>query len=310
MRELNFEPGTEYLYCNTGYMLLADIVARVSGTSFADFMEENVFGPLGMESTTIMERRGQVISGAAESYGPLGGGGFQRIFDNSGIQGAGGVYTTVGDLAKWVSNYGTGEVGGRSAIEQMKQHGVLASGDTLPYAFGINVRTRRGLETIAHTGSSAGYRASIVYFPEIDAGVIRQANRADFDASIPGKVAELFFGDRMEPMASDGDDGDDEDGGDEPARTLSAAELRAFEGRYFSPEIEAMYTLAVEDGKLIAQHRRHDDFELRPAEEEDVFRGAGFFGTARFERDASGRVTGMRVSNGRVRNLLFERWEG
>lgn len=312
MRELNFEPGTEYLYSNTGYMLLADVVARVSGVSFADFMAENVFGPLGMDHTTIMARRGQVIPGAAESYGPMDGGGFERVFDNSGIQGAGGVYTTVGDLAKWVTNYRTGEVGGTAAIEQMKQHGVLASGDTLPYSFGINVGEYRGLEMIAHTGSSAGYRASVMYFPEIDAGVIRQSNRSDFDASIPRKVAELFFGDRMEPApVADGDDdenGEGANGDDEPGWSPTSQELRAFAGRYFSPELETVYTLAVEGDSLVARHRRHDDFELT-AREPDVFEGAGFFGTARFARDAAGRVTGMRVSNGRVRDLLFERVE-
>lgn len=314
MRELNFEPGTEYLYCNTGYMLLADIVARVSGQSFPDFMAANVFGPLGMDRTTIMARRGQVIPGAAESYAPMDGGGFERVFDNSGIQGAGGVYTTVGDLAKWVTNYRTGEVGGTAAIEQMKQHGVLASGDTLPYSFGINVGEYRGLEMIAHSGSSAGYRASVMYFPEIDAGVIRQSNRSDFDASIPRKVAELFFGDRMEPApVADGDDDDDEDGegangDDEPGWSPTSQELRAFAGRYFSPELETVYTLAVEGDSLVARHRRHADFELT-ARESDVFEGVGFFGTARFARDAAGRVTGMRVSNGRVRNLLFERVE-
>ncbi len=309
MRELNFEPGTEYLYCNTGYMLLADIVARVSGTSFADFMEENVFGPLGMESTTIMEHRGQVIPGAAESYGPQLGGGFQRVFDNSGIQGAGGVYTTVGDLAKWITNYRTGEVGGEAGIEQMKQHGVLANGDTLPYAFGINVTEYRGLEMIAHTGSSAGYRASVNYFPEVDIGVVRQANRSNFDGSIPAKVAELLLGDRLE-AAPEPDGGVQEEEDEDVERwTPSVAELGAFEGRYFSPELETMYTLVVEDGKLMGKHRRHDDFELRPSEP-DLFSPAGVLGTARFERDGSGRVTGMRVSNGRVRNLLFERWDG
>lgn len=315
MRELNFEPGTEYLYCNTGYMLLADIVAEVSDMSFADFMEAEIFAPLGMDDTTIMATRGQVIPGAAESYSPTESGGFRRVFDNSGIQGAGGVYTTVEDLARWVTNYRTGELGGPEAIEQMKQHGVLADGDTLDYAFGINVDERRGLEVIAHTGSSAGFRASVVYFPEIDAGVIRQANRADFDGSIPGQIAELFFGHHMDPapVAEDSDGTDDAEEGDAEVAdtaewTPASAELRSLSGRYYSPELETVYTLRVEDGVLIAEHRRHPDFELAPVER-DTFEADNFFGTARFERDDSGEVTGMRVSNGRVRDLLFVRSE-
>ncbi|MDX1647829.1 MAG: serine hydrolase domain-containing protein [Longimicrobiales bacterium] len=312
MNELNFAPGTEYLYSNTGYMLLADIVSRVSGMPFPEFMEENVFRPLGMTQTTIMARRGQVIPGAAESYQPLEDGGFRRVFDNSGIQGAGGVYTTVDDLARWVTNYRTAEVGGSEVIEQMKQHGVLTSGDTLAYAFGINVGEYRGLESIAHTGSSAGYRASVTYFPEIDAGVIRQSNRADFDASIPGRVAEIFFGHAMDPVATTDDEDESGGGTDGSARTSrepAPADLQALTGRYYSPELETVYTLSVEEGSLVARHRRHPEFVLTPVES-DVYEGEGFFGTARFERDESGAVTGMRVSNGRVRNLLFVRMEG
>ncbi len=308
MSELNFEPGTEHLYCNTGYMLLADIVARVSGMSFADFMADNVFDPLGMRSTTIMETRGQVVPGAAESYGPDDERGFRRIFDNSGLQGAGGVYTTVGDLAKWVGNYGTGEVGGTAAIEQMKQPGVLTDGEVLTYAFGLRVGAAQGLESIWHGGSSAGYRASMVYFPELDAGVVRQSNRADFSGAIDRQVVELFFGDHMgPPPAADADGGAGED--EASAWSPTAADLRRFEGRYLSPELETIYTLVVESGKLIAKHRRHADFELTPTER-DAFEGASFFGVARFERDGSGAVTGMRVSNGRVRNLLFNRIGG
>ena len=392
MRELNFEPGSEYMYCNTGYMLLSDIVARVSGIPFHEFMAENVFGPLGMKNTTIMTSFGQSIPNAAESYGPADGGGFVRIFDNSTIQGAGGIYTTVDDLAAWMSNYGEATVGGMSAIEQMQQHGVLTSGRTLPYAFGINVGERRGQRTFSHGGSSAGYRSSFTYFPDLEGGVITLSNFARFDGSIAGQVMEAFFGDHLEPMPArpqaadappevDVDEvileayvGDYElrpgfvlsftregstlrgqatgqgrnvftassdstfhlgsiasvtfhraaDGtvpsvtlhqnGDRVANRIepwvpSAAELAALQGKYFSPELETIYTLVVEDGKLIAKHRRHSDFELTPTEQ-DVYEGPSFFGSARIERNDAGEPTGMRVSNGRVRNLLFEKQRG
>lgn len=392
MNELNFEPGTEYLYCNTAYMLLADIVSRVSGVPFPEFMAGNVFGPVGMKNTTIMASFGQSIPGAAESYGPAEGGGFVRIFDNSTIQGAGGIYTTVDDLAAWMSNYADARVGGPEVIEQMQQRGVLASGDTLGYAFGLTIGESRGLRTLGHGGSSAGYRSSFTYSPEVDGGVIVLSNFAGFDGSIPGQVAEIFFGDRMEPVegpepteaAAEGPvevevaeevleayvgeyqlaptfilsvtrEGTDlfvqatgqgrnrvtassdstfyfrdvasftfhrdADGsvpnltlhqnGDHVANrrqpyTPSAERLTRLVGRYYSTELQTVYTLVVEEGKLMGKHRRHDDFELT-ATEEWVYGGPNFFAEVRFERDEAGGVTGMRVSNGRVRNLLFEK---
>jgi CubicO group peptidase (beta-lactamase class C family) len=311
MRELNFEPGTEHLYCNTGYMLLADIVAEVSGKSFPEFMAERVFGPVGMTHTTIMSQRGQVVPGSGESYGPHPDDGYARLFDNSGIQGAGGIYTTIDDLAAWMSNYGTAAVGGADAIEQMQQRGVLANGDTLVYAFGLSISEYRGLRRISHGGSSAGYRASFDYFPDVDGGVITMSNFAAFDGTIPRRISEVAFGEHFgpapatQPAGQSGVESDPES----PTWTPSAMALQDFAGRYFSSEIETMYTLVVEDGKLIAKHRRHDDVDFE-ADEPDSFSSSSFFGDARFERDDGGEITGMRVSNGRVRNLLFVRVGG
>jgi hypothetical protein len=355
-------------------------------------MAETVFGPVGMTHTTIMSRFGQMIPGAAESYGREGEDGYVRIFDNSSIQGAGGIYTTVDDLAAWMSNYADGRVGGAMAIEQMQQRGVLASGDTLGYAFGLTIGEDRGLRVLAHGGASAGYRSSFSYSPDVDGGVIVLSNYAGFDGSIAGQVAEVFFGDQMEParearpaetpsevppevkvaeaileayvgeyaltpafilyVTREGPDlfvqatgqgrnpvtassdstfhlrniasltfHRDADGsvpsltlhqnGDRVATrrqayTPNAEDLALLAGRYYSPELETIYTLVVEEGKLIAKHRRHDDFELT-ATEEWVYQGATFFGEARFERNEAGEPTEMRVSNGRVRNLLFQK---
>ena len=197
-----------------------------------------------------------------------------------------------------------------SAIEQMQQHGVLTSGRTLPYAFGITVGERRGQRTFSHGGSGDGYRSSFTYFPDLDGGVITLSNFARFDGSIAGQVIEAFFGDHLEPMPEQPEASSANPVADPTEPWVpGAAELAALQGQYFSPELETIYTLVVEDGKLIAKHRRHSDFELTPTEQ-DVYEGASFFGSARIERNAAGEPTGMRVSNGRVRNLLFEKWGG
>jgi CubicO group peptidase (beta-lactamase class C family) len=91
---LQFEPGSEHLYNNTGYMLLADIVERVTGEEFHEWMAARVFRPLGMTRTVIMHELGQVIPGSGDSYAPTPDSGFVRVFDNSTIQGAGGVYSS------------------------------------------------------------------------------------------------------------------------------------------------------------------------------------------------------------------------
>lgn len=312
MRELNFEPGTEYLYCNTAYMLLADIVSRASGKPFAAFMEDEIFGPLGMEFTTIMAQKGQVMSGAADSYA-LADGEWVRVFDNSGIQGAGGIYTTVGDLARWLYNFRTARVGGPAAIAQMQERGVLSDGDTLRYAFGLDVGTYRGLRTLAHSGSSAGYRARLLYFPDEDLGILQQANSAlTATPALMEMLADAMLEEILEPAVVGKDDNGRtgnstrEEGRERSTWTPTLADLQALEGVYFSPELEATWTLRVDEGRLEARHARLEPLPLEP-QAADRFSAPYPLNEISVERDSAGSPVALRVSNGRVRNLRFER---
>lgn len=307
-RELNFSPGSEYLYCNTAYMLLAEIVGRVGGRPFPEWMRVNVFDPLGMSHTTIMAEFGQVIPKVATSYSRSDGT-FRQIYDNSTVQGAGGVYSTVDDMAKWIGNFGNPVVGDAQTIEQIQQRGVLTNGDTLSYAFGITVGDFRGLHRLQHTGSSAGYRAWLAYFPEVGIGIVTLSNFADFDRRAQNQILEAVLGDRLAPAATDNGDQENPD----PPKAaqpfiMTPEELQAYAGMYYSPELETVYTFSVEDGRLMASHRRYDPFEVALITR-DEFDGPSFVDTIKFERDSSGHVTGMRVSNGRVRNLWFEKLE-
>jgi CubicO group peptidase (beta-lactamase class C family) len=306
MRELNFEPGTEYLYCNTAYMLLADIVSRASGKPFAAFMEDEIFGPLGMEFTTIMAQKGQVMLGAADSYA-LEDGEWERAFDNSGIQGAGGIYTTVGDLARWLYNFRTGRVGGPAAIAQMQERGVLSNGDTLRYAFGLNVGTYRGLRTLAHSGSSAGYRARLLYFPDEDLGILQQANSAlTATPALMEMLADAMLEEILAPAVVEEDDDEEEEPRGPSTWTPTLTDLRALEGVYFSPELEATWTLRVDEGRLEARHARLEPLLLEP-QAADRFSAPYPLNEIRVERDSAGNPVAFRVSNGRVKNLRFER---
>ena len=184
---------------------------------------------------------------------------------------------------------------------------MLNKGDTIAYAAGIVLGKDRGLQTIGHNGADAGFRTSVAYYPEIETGVIVLGNEAGFNpGQVSNDVAEAFFGDRMttSPPASPPPSAPPSN---QPAWTPSAAELQAYTGAYYSPELETRYEVLLQNNGLVARHRRHGDIALRPVSA-DNFRAAPFyFSEIRFERDAAGKVTGMRVSAGRVRNLRFEK---
>jgi CubicO group peptidase (beta-lactamase class C family) len=304
-RELNFDPGAEYLYSNTGFMLLSEVVARVTGQPFPDWMHDNVFVPLGMSATQVYDDVERLVPGRAYSY-QQGAGGVRKSVLSYANMGATSLFTTVPDLARWLRNWHTAAVGGPTVLAMMQQRGVLTRGDTLPYALGIGVDTWRGQRRLSHSGSDAGYRAFLSYFPALDAGVIVLGNAAVFNAGgVAEQVAEVFLARDLAPPAPAA-----------PAAPRIAtpapwrpgpADLAAFAGSYLSPELETIYTILVQDGMLVARHRRHGDLPLTPAAPDAFDAGQWFFGRVRFERDSTGRVTSMRVSTSRVRALLFRR---
>src|SRR5215211_5897549 len=118
--EPNYEPGARYLYTNSGWILAAQIVYRLTGKTLAQFAEERIFAPLGMRDTRYLADAAVIIPNLATAYSPRqGGGGFRvaRSAYDSAIMGAGAVHTTVEDFGRWLDNYDEAMVGGRDILE-------------------------------------------------------------------------------------------------------------------------------------------------------------------------------------------------
>jgi hypothetical protein len=308
-KELNFAPGSEHLYSNTGYMLLSEIVAKVSGQPFGRWLQENVFGPLGMTHTQIYDDHQRLVKGRAYSYQRGPDGQWQKSVLSYANRGATSLFTTAGDLALWLGNFATGKAGGPAVLAAMQQRGRLNNGDSIPYAFGIVHGRHRGLAVLSHSGGDAGYRTFVAYYPELDAGVIVLSNDGGSNpAEVASGAADAFFGDRMLPRAAPANP----PAAPPPAARPSAwqpdeAQLAAYAGTYYSPELETQYTVLLKNGGLVARHRRNGDIDLRPASPDRFTASGGYFSEVTFEKGADGRVSGMRVSSGRVRRLHFQR---
>src|SRR5690606_17154623 len=163
---LNFTPGERYLYSNTGYLLMAEIVRRVSGKSLREFADEHIFRPLGMANTHFHDDRTMVVRNRALAYARNEDGSFRLdVWSNFDKVGSGGLLASVEDLALWDLNAEHQKVGGAALREQMLGRGVLNDGDTLDYAFGLIIGEYRGLRTVGHSGGSMGFRAHHLRFP-------------------------------------------------------------------------------------------------------------------------------------------------
>jgi len=206
--EANYEPGARYLYTNSGWVLAAQIVYRLTGKTLAQFAEERIFAPLGMHDTRYQADVASIIPNGAEGYAPRPGGGFRvaRSTYDGAIVGAGAVHTSVEDFGRWLNNYDSATVGGRDIIDIMTTATKLndgspaTSGPTQAYAVGLSVGTMRGLRVVSHGGSWAGYRGHFLRFPDQRFAVSTFCNLTTSGPdSLARKVAGIYLGDRMQP---------------------------------------------------------------------------------------------------------------
>jgi CubicO group peptidase (beta-lactamase class C family) len=194
-RVLNFLPGNEHSYCNTGFNLLAIIVSRVSGMPFAEFTKKNLFDPLGMNRTQWRDDYRRIVRGRAIAYATQRQGkGFEMDMPLENVHGNGGLLTTVGDLLIWTENLETGKVGGPAFLEMMHRQGVLNSGQVITYASGLYVTSYRGIPEVSHTGSTAGYRAFLARYPKQHLAVAMLCNVGSITpAEVGHRIADLFL---------------------------------------------------------------------------------------------------------------------
>ncbi len=197
--ELQNLPGERYNYNNTGYALLSMVVERVTGESFPVWMNENVFEPLGMEQTVVLEHPGQVIVGRAQGYAvDADENTVVAMNDIYASMGAGGIYSTVADLEKWIRNFHEPIVGTPEIMEKMQTPFRLNSDESTGYGYGLIIGRLKGLKMVEHGGADVVHRSAFLIFPDIKGAVVTQSNNSSFAGQVASKVAEAFFSDVMD----------------------------------------------------------------------------------------------------------------
>jgi len=204
--ELQNKPGDEFNYNNTGFSLMSEVVHRVTDVPFPEWMENNVFLPLGMDDTVIKNRAGMIIENRSSGYMTSEVGIYEEVTDLSGAMGAGGIYTTMDDLAEWIRNLNSHEIGGEEIIKEISTSYVLNNGEETSYGLGLGIGEHRGLKTFQHGGADMAHRSMLVYFPEINAAVVTQSNDAGFRGDHAFTIADAFFEEYYDDNSEDEDE--------------------------------------------------------------------------------------------------------
>ena len=191
---LNFDPGDEHLYCNTGFTLMAEIVKKASGLTLREYTDKYIFKPLEMNNTHFHDNYREIVPNRTYSYSPKAAGEYQHSVLSYSTVGATSLFTTVEDEAKWLMNYEHGKVGGKDLVEKMYSQGVLNNGKKLTYAFAINIGEYNGWKEIGHGGGDAGFRTYATRFPEQQIGIVVFSNLSSFNSyGMVVQVADLLL---------------------------------------------------------------------------------------------------------------------
>ncbi|RZM26836.1 MAG: class A beta-lactamase-related serine hydrolase, partial [Pedobacter sp.] len=194
-RALNFKPGDQYSYSNSGYTMLAEIVKSVSGQTLRQFTDSAIFKPLGMNHTHFHDDYTEVVKNRSYSYYRKGSDGFSNSILSYSNAGATSLFTNVNDMAKWVMNFYNPNVGTAQDIETLAQKGKLNNGKVSNYALGIAVDSFKGWKLYAHNGADAGYRTAVTTLPDLKMGFIVFSNLGDFEMGKLNEMASLFVKD-------------------------------------------------------------------------------------------------------------------
>lgn len=238
-KEISFPPGNEYRYSNSNYSLLAEIVSRISGQSFAGFASDQIFKPLGMSHTLVYDNYEKLVGDLAGSYCPDDKGYKKNILSSSNY-GSSNILSSVEDLSLWVKNFENPVICSRNLIEKMNECGTLNNGDKIEYAMGQEVIRYRGVTIINHNGALGGYRSLLSRFPEYNLSVILLSNNAAFNPkSAAIQIADIYLKDHYK----------DETPAPQPAATVNQNEfmcdpvlIARFVGKY---ELRPGYVISV-----------------------------------------------------------------
>ncbi|MCI2425149.1 beta-lactamase family protein [Candidatus Acetothermia bacterium] len=244
-KELNFNPGDQYLYSNAGYFLLSVIVRRASGKSLREFAAEKIFRPLGMSSTHFHDDHTMIVKNRATGYSPTNDSSYRINMTTLDMVGDGGIFTTVEELFLWDQNFYQPKLG-KNSLTQLLTPGRLNNSERLDYACGLIIRDYKGLKMVSHGGAFVGFRAEMIRFPEQEFTVICLANLSSINPhQLALQVADLYLFDQL----TEAEDSRTKN----KIKELPLSKLESKVGLYHSPTTDTILELSVREEKLTAE---------------------------------------------------------
>ncbi|EOZ91590.1 Beta-lactamase [Indibacter alkaliphilus LW1] len=279
-KTLNFNPGDEFLYSNAGYSLLAKIIENVSAQAYDDYIENELFAPLGMVNSYAYTRPGKTIPNRAVGYKKTSNGMERTITEAESVAGGTNIYMSLEDMLVWGKHYFQPTLFEPKVINRLASSPAkLANGSDLNYTFGLSLVDYKGIRLVSHSGGTMGFSAYFTWYPDHDMFVAVAANNQNIStATISRLVTETMLSAYfVEASLAENEDVE-----------LPVEQLRKFEGE-FKMDDGMVLTFKEKEGKLFLLIPDAPEFELFASSPSKFYLKA-FEAQTEFLIDSSGEV--------------------
>jgi CubicO group peptidase (beta-lactamase class C family) len=262
-KSLNFRPGDEYEYSNSGYVLLAEIIEKASGMKFSKFMEEKIFRPIGLNRTFIYDNPEKAGTNTATGNKWGGDKKFMRTADlNNTTVGQSNVFSCVDDLLQWDNNFYKNKLGGWDFRKEMTSLIPLNNGNSSNYAFGLEISEYNGLKTISHQGGTGGYQSMYIQIPSEKYAIVCLFNIGIDVTALAYRITDLFV--KGKPQT--------ESASIKPEQAeVDSTLLEKYTGKYFDKNYWMDATITRGENKLIFSAPYLGSFEIYPSSDTSFF---------------------------------------
>ncbi len=280
-QRLNFDPGSEHLYSNSGYFLMSVLVKKVTGMSLRDYTRKHFFEPIGMTATHWHDDTEMIVPDRVISYRPTSRGPGQFYRGNMNRIGARGLITTIEDFAKWDANF----IENRSHLEDftriMTRPGSTNNRNSISYASGLRLGRYKSLSTVGHGGSYMGFRTHYMRFPQYELGIIVFCNKSNINPAVYAhQVADLYL------------------------RNVFSNLFRGYAAHYQSESLDASFSVVLEDGDLYLE-RPDGERQRMLWTDNDRFRSGRW--DIRFRRNSGGVIDRFTIEAPRTGTITFHK---
>ena len=291
--ELEFIPGSRWVYNSTAWVILAEVLKKVTGQEADKWVEENILKPLRMDDTQIENFVGEVIINTAESYSFEKEKGFVNKKSNRAIFGAADIYTNIKDLVNWINNYKTMKIGGKAVNKIFLKPHILNDGANSEYALGIVNDYYKGLKRYTHTGSHEEFLSQISYYPDHDLGIIVISNFGSKGFLPTTKIADLLLKKHMKVKELK----------EIKKIEIKKNSLKEYAGLYMISTFNETLNLKVLNGVLAID----GETKLIPVSR-NTFRVKGWSGQIHIEKSSKGEIILTTINGTKETYTKIERW--